>query len=924
MDLSQHLARLVIGNLPKAAGLLPETFRKKTWARINDFNPFAKLGANDDLTRALRLAWIEAALRLDKSALDACQSPDMISKAGEIKIFSDVLCERLRELRGIALDRDNPLSKLSIDQHLQAVILRTPATLTGQQVESNQAITNEFKIIIADILDCNQHDIPDLYQDIAERGILTSKGDFSYSFGDLVCLIFTELIQDPKRYSIAGSAFAIATNGLAVELGQQCLKMLEGQDEQLDKILKHLNVKPDGCDLESWLADVDTALTSGFEKLTLKVDNLDTKVEQGLEKIGNIELLVAEVTAKLGENFDPRARQIIFDQAQKLRPDQLMDFPSAVKEIEYAVSAALDLIRTGGTSRYGDRFVDNTYTKVGRSIESGQIDQGSVAIDQALAELDQRVARERETERLQRKQLLNLSIQHGTAALDPHRVADAEAKLIGIQHPDCSVMSEEYKARFEYYFQEGEARGVNFLLDVAVEIARNRLEYSSNNYERNEALGWLGKSLARLGERSPSLKLLQQAEQVFREAAEFSSQNSMQAEREIAKSNLANVLQSLGRRERNSDKLYEAVKTYESVLSFAKENPWFQASDIYGNLGAALIGLGEREGKPELLSKAVHYLKAALSDVEFENSPAAWATAQNNLGNALRIIGEREGDDGLLRAAAEAYRAALTKRTKEITPFLWATTQGDLGTALLTLGERTGNTDLLREAINSIHAAISGSDRDAAPLEWATQQHNLGTAYLRIGELENNISLLNQAKEAYGLALKGREPLRGHARWAGTISCLGNVYFALGRQEQNAEQLKKAKNAYEKALDYLSHDAQPMDWAMNKHNLGNALLGLANYEDGTGSLEEAARAYQDALRIRTVERSSAAWGRTKLMLGLVYLKWGDRTDGTRQLEQAVHEYQSAMPKFTREQQKVADQNIAYARMLIQERGGKTS
>lgn len=924
MDLSQHLARLVIGNLPKAAGLLPETFRKKTWARINDFNPFAKLGANDDLTRALRLAWIEAALRLDKSALDACQSPDMISKAGEIKFFSDVLCKRLRELRGIALDRDSPLSKLSIDQHLQAVILRTPTALTGQQLKSNQTITDEFEIIIADILNCNQHDIPDLYQDIAERGILTSKGDFSYSFGDLVCLIFTELIQDPKRYSIAGSAFAIATNGLAVELGQQCLKMLEGQDEQLDKILKHLNVNPDGCGLESWLADVDTALTSGFEKLTLKVDNLDTKVEQSLEKIANIELLVTEVTARLGEKFDPRARQIIFDQAQKLRPDQLMDFPSAVREIEYAVCAALDLIRTGGTSRYKDRFVDDTYTKVGRSIESGRIDQGSAAIDQALAELDQRVARERETERLQRIQLLNLSIQHGTAALDPHRVADAEVKLIDIEHPDCSVMSEPYKARFEYYFQEGETRGVNLLLDVAVEIARNRLEYSDNNYERNEALGWLGKSLARLGERSPSPKLLQQAEHVFREAAELSSQNLMHIEWEIAQNNLANVLQSLGRRERNSDRFYDAITIYESVLLSAKDNLSFPAYEVCANLGAVLTALGEREGKPDLLLKAVHYLEAALADIELENSPTTWATAQNNLGNVLRIIGEREGDGELLRQAIEAYRAALTKRTKDSSPFLWGTTQGDLGIALLTLGERKGNTEFMREAIDSLQAALSVRSYDAAPLEWATVQHNLGTAYLRLGELDKDTSILYKAKEAYGLALKGREPLRGHARWASTISGLGNVYFALGRREESPKQLEKAKNAYEKALDYLSHDAQPMDWAMNKYNLGNALLAIANYEDGTDSLEESARAYQDALRIRTVERASAAWGRTKFMLGLAYLKWGDRTDGTRQLEQAVQEYQSAMPKLIREQQKAAEQNIAYARMLIQERGGKTS
>lgn len=932
MDLSQHLVRLVIGNLPKAAGLLPEKFRKKTLARINDFNPFAKLGAKDDLARALRLAWIEAALKLDNSARDASRSPEWISQAGDVKNFSDVLRNRLKSLRDAVFDRDKPLSKHSIDQHLQAVILRAPATLTGQHVNTSQTITDEFEKIVADMVGCCPHDVPDLYQDIAERGLLISEGESSYSFGDMVFLIFTDLIQDPQRYSIAGSAFSIATNGLAVELGQQCLKMLEGQDKRFDMLLEHLNVTSDGGGLEKWLADVDVALMSGFDKLTVQLDGIDTKIDESLEVVRNVdsrmtqlvEQVAAEVAAKMGGNIDPLAHKIIIDQAQKLRPDQLMDFPFAVKEIEYAVCAALDLIRTGGTSRYKDRFVDDTYSNVGRSIELGQIDQGSETIDQALAELDRREAREIETAKLQRKQLLNLSIKHGTAALAPYRVADAEAKLIGIEHPECPVMSDEYRARFEYYFQEGETRGVNFLLDVGVELARKRLEYAGSSYERNEALGWLGKALARLGERASSPKLLLQAEQVFREAAELTFQASMPIEREIVHSNLASVLQSLGRRERNNDRLHEAVRIYESVLLFAKENPSFKASEVCGNLGAVLIALGERDAKPDLLLKAVHYLKKALQDVEFENSPLNWATAQNNLGTVLRIIGEREGDLGLLQTAVEAYRAALSKRTKDIAPFLWATTQGDLGVALLTLGEQTGNTDLIREAVYSLRAALSGRPRDAAPLEWATLQHNLGTAYLRIGELDNDIPMLNQAKEAYGFALQGREPLRGHAPWAGTISGLGNVFFALGLREQNPEQLEKAKNAYEKALDHLSYNAQPFDWALNKYNLGNALLALADYEVGTESLEEAARTYQDALRVRTLERASAAWGRTKFMLGSVFLALGDRHAGTKHLERAIQEYQTAMPKLSQRQKKEAEQNIAHARMMIEERGGKTS
>ncbi|MDN6873705.1 tetratricopeptide repeat protein [Pseudomonas citronellolis] len=929
MELSQHLLRMVISNLPKVAGLLPEKIRKRTLARINDFNPFATLGAKDDLARALRLAWIEAALKLDESARDACRSPDWISHAGDVKKFSDVLRNRLKALRDVVFDRDIPLPELSIDQHLQALIVQAPATLTGRQVDTSQAITVEFEKIIADIVGCTLSDVPDLYQDMAERGLLTSGGSSDCSFGDMVLLVFTELIQDPRRYSIAGSAFAIATNSLAVELGQQCLKMLEGQDKRFDTLLERLDVTSDGGGLKEWLGHVDVALASAFETLSVQLNGLDTKIDQSLEaaykvdsRMAQIEQLVAEVAAKLGNDIDPRAHQIIIDQAQRLRPDQLMDFSGAVKEIEYAVCAALDLIRTGGTSRYKDRFVDDAHTSVSRSIESGQVDQGSQTIDQALAELDRREECEREIAKRQRKQLLNLSIQHGTVALAPHRVADAEEKLLGLEHPECPVMSEAYRDRFVYYFQEGEARGVNFLLDVAVVLARKRVEHACSNYESSEALSWLGKSLARLGERASSPELLLQAEQVFREAVVLTLQAGMPTDWAMAQNGLANVLQVLGRREHSSDRFHESVRIYESVLSFfVKENLSLQVAEVSANLGAVQLAIGGREGNPGLLYKAVHSLKAALAETALEDVPLVWAMAQNNLGSALRLIGEREGDIELLRAAVEAYRSALRKRSQDVAPFLWATTQGDLGTALLTLGERTENTGLIRAAIDTFQAALSSRPREVAPLEWATIQHNLGTACLRIGEFDNDILMLNQAKEAYGCALQERTPLRGLTRWAGTISGLGNVFLALGLREQSLEQLLKAKKAYEEALDHLSYEDQPWDWALNKHNLGNALLSLADYEDGTESLEAAVRAYQDALRVRTPDCASAAWGRTKFSLGRAFLALSERQAGTKHLERAIQEYQCAFPKLSQQQRESAEHGIAFAQEMIKRSGG---
>lgn len=131
MEWSQQLLRLVLGSLPKIGGLLPEKYQKIALARFNDVNPFATLGANDDLTRALRLAWIEAALKVDKAARKACDSSEWIAQAPDVFNFSNLLCKHLKTLRDVTFDRSIPLSDCPIDQHLQKVIVESSASLTG-------------------------------------------------------------------------------------------------------------------------------------------------------------------------------------------------------------------------------------------------------------------------------------------------------------------------------------------------------------------------------------------------------------------------------------------------------------------------------------------------------------------------------------------------------------------------------------------------------------------------------------------------------------------------------------------------------------------------------------------------------------------------------------------------------------------------
>ena len=92
--------------------------------------------------------------------------------------------------------------------------------------------------------------------------------------------------------------------------------------------------------------------------------------------------------------------------------------------------------------------------------------------------------------------------------------------------------------------------------------------------------------------------------------------------------------------------------------------------------------LGEREGDPARLRKAVVAFRTALVERTRERAPLSWAMTQNNLGNTLQALGERESDPTRLRQAIEIYRGALKEYTRARAPLDWAMTQSNLGNAL--------------------------------------------------------------------------------------------------------------------------------------------------------------------------------------------------------------------------------------------------
>lgn len=471
----------VLGGLPAVNKLVPRRFRQRAIARLNDVNPFASIAANEDLLRALRLAWIEAALQIDCSVVQTCATPEWASQSRDIQRFSTVLITGLRALRAEAFDRDVHPGHAPMDRHLRELVVDLPATMTGNRAAAGEAMTESFRENVAAVSGWPIHEVPSLHEQIARQGLPVPGASSRRTFGDLVYAVFAETIKSPDRYPEASQAFVIAIGGFGVELGQQCLELLRGQDARLDRLLDSLGGTSIEGGLAAWLGRVDAEWTARWQVLSDQVSVVDAKIDLQTGMLDRMQeqlaQLVAAIEAKgqIGSGPGQLAHNTVLSLAKRLRPDDLIEFDRAVQELDAAVSVALELIAKGHSSYYQDLFVDEVLVRVRQSIEEGQLEQGAQSIDQALAELDRREAGEREAARRRRVQLLEASVSQAMLLRQPQRVADAVERLVGIHHPVCAAASELFKNRLRAYCAEGEERGLRLPLEVAEALARRRL-----------------------------------------------------------------------------------------------------------------------------------------------------------------------------------------------------------------------------------------------------------------------------------------------------------------------------------------------------------------------------------------------------------------------------------------------------------------
>jgi tetratricopeptide (TPR) repeat protein len=354
-------------------------------------------------------------------------------------------------------------------------------------------------------------------------------------------------------------------------------------------------------------------------------------------------------------------RETIFRLARGIRPE-VIGFDQAVKELENAVGIALDVIAKGERGTNQEAFVEDILKRLAETTKTGDYDGGAKAVDDAVAEFYRREEEHRAASRRSLETLFEAGVEQDLLRRDPASVARRIEAIAGLDATDGNpAWSKKYRERLDAFYAEGQDKGINLSLEVAIEMARRKAASARDCDQRGAALVLLGNALA-----------------------------------------------TLGARESGPARLEEAVSAYrEALKETTREREPLDWAGTQMNLGSALAMLGERENGTARLTKAVATYREALKENTRElDEPLLWAKTQNNLGNALAMLGERENGTARLTKAVATYREALKENTRARVPLEWARTQMNLGRALKLLGEREGGTTRLEEAVAAYREAL--------------------------------------------------------------------------------------------------------------------------------------------------------------------------------------------------------------------------
>ena len=301
------------------------------------------------------------------------------------------------------------------------------------------------------------------------------------------------------------------------------------------------------------------------------------------------------VVARLSEREMAKAaeagleRQAVLELARRLKPGEDIDFDQAIVELRNAVSMALDVIAKGERGTNQEPFVGDVLKRLAETTKMGDFDSGAKAVDDALAELDWRDKERRQVSRRSRETLLEAGVEQDLLRRDPVAVARRIEAIAAKDATDGDPSwSQKYRERWDAFYAEGEEKGINLSLEVAIEMARRMAASARDGDKRGTALNMFGIALQALGARESGTTRLEEAVSAYRAALEERTRERVPLDWAMIQNNLGNALTALGERESGTARLTEAPLRNKREIKSQFETRMKRRLSRVGSLSARL------------------------------------------------------------------------------------------------------------------------------------------------------------------------------------------------------------------------------------------------------------------------------------------------------------------------------------------------
>jgi tetratricopeptide (TPR) repeat protein len=296
-----------------------------------------------------------------------------------------------------------------------------------------------------------------------------------------------------------------------------------------------------------------------------------------------VEALAARGLLQIAETAGLQ-RQVVVMLAQRLKPADRLDFEQAIIEVERAVEIAIEVIARGARGSNEDAFVNAVLAEAAAKTQNIDLDGAAQSVDDAFIEFEKQEGERRDAAKRRGIIILEAAIRQHTLRRDAVTVTQRIERIVAIEHAtERPAWHPAFRAQYDKFREEGETRGVNFSLEVAIERESGtaRLEQAVNAYRdalreythERVPLDWattqnnLGNALQRLGQRESGTARLEQAVNAFRDALQERTRERVPLDWATTQNNLGNALATLGERDSGTAWREQAAAAWDACFT---------------------------------------------------------------------------------------------------------------------------------------------------------------------------------------------------------------------------------------------------------------------------------------------------------------------------------------------------------------------